>query len=147
MTTHIAEIYFRAWKKASGEFLEKIESLCIQDFMQNAIFLHRSSPVHSKVRQVDCKIKNLPVLKMFFSPHIHRMQCHSLLSLSHMQIVSYFHTRKDCRNVDKMLYNLYRPILWKALSVRVLHTGFILTFKQKKKVEYYSLIRKIHTFK
>lgn len=82
MTTHIAEIYFRAWKKASGEFLEKIESLCIQDFMQNAIFLHRSSPVHSKVRQ----------------------------------IVSYFHTRKDCRNVDKMLYNLYRPILWKALS-------------------------------
>uniref|UniRef100_A0A3P8N6D9 Non-SMC condensin II complex, subunit G2 n=1 Tax=Astatotilapia calliptera TaxID=8154 RepID=A0A3P8N6D9_ASTCA len=82
ITAHIAEIYFRAWKKASGEFLEKIESLCIQDFMQNAIFLHRASPVHSKVRQ----------------------------------IVSYFHMRKDCRNVDKMLYNLYRPILWKALS-------------------------------
>ncbi|XP_035765489.1 condensin-2 complex subunit G2 [Neolamprologus brichardi] len=82
ITAHIAEIYFRAWKKASGEFLEKIESLCIQDFMQNAIFLHRASPVHSKVRQ----------------------------------IVSYFHMRKDCRNVDKMLYNLYKPILWKALS-------------------------------
>uniref|UniRef100_A0A3Q0SAQ6 Non-SMC condensin II complex, subunit G2 n=1 Tax=Amphilophus citrinellus TaxID=61819 RepID=A0A3Q0SAQ6_AMPCI len=82
LTTHIMEIYFRAWKKASGEFLEKIESLCIQDFMQSAIFLQRASPVHSKVRQ----------------------------------IVSYFHTRKDCRSTDKMLFNLYRPILWKALN-------------------------------
>lgn len=53
MTTHIMEVYFRAWKKASGDFQEQIESSCIQDFMQNAIFLHRSSPVHSKVRQVD----------------------------------------------------------------------------------------------
>lgn len=53
MTTHITEIYFRAWKKASGDFLEQIESSCIQDFMQNAIFLPRASPVHAKVRQVD----------------------------------------------------------------------------------------------
>lgn len=83
LTTHIAEIYFRAWKKASGDFLETIESSCIQDFMQNAIFLQRTSPVHSKVRQ----------------------------------IVSYFHSRKGCHRVDKMLYNLYRPILWKSLSV------------------------------
>ncbi|XP_034562667.1 condensin-2 complex subunit G2 isoform X2 [Notolabrus celidotus] len=82
MTAHIMEIYFRAWKKASGDFLEQIESSCIQDFMQNAIFLHRSSPVYTKVRQ----------------------------------IVSYFHTRKSCHQVDKMLYNLYKPILWKALS-------------------------------
>ncbi|XP_044033213.1 condensin-2 complex subunit G2 isoform X2 [Siniperca chuatsi] len=82
MTTHITEIYFRAWKKASGDFLEKIESSCIQDFMQNAIFLHRSSPVHAKVRQ----------------------------------IVNYFHTRKGCHKVDKMLCDLYKPILWKALS-------------------------------
>ncbi|XP_030254923.1 condensin-2 complex subunit G2 isoform X1 [Sparus aurata] len=82
MTTHIMEIYFRAWKKASGDFLEQIESSCIQDFMQNAIFLHRSSPVHAKVRQ----------------------------------IVSYFHSRKGCHAVDKMLHNLYKPILWKALS-------------------------------
>lgn len=83
MTTHIMEIYFRAWKKASGEIQEQIESMCIQDFLQNAIFLHRSSPVHSKVRQ----------------------------------IVSYFHSRKGCHQVDKMLYTLYKPILWKALSV------------------------------
>ncbi|XP_026217742.1 condensin-2 complex subunit G2 isoform X2 [Anabas testudineus] len=82
MTTLISEIYFRAWKKATGDFLEQIESACIQDFMQCAIFLHRASPVHSKVRQ----------------------------------IVSYFHTRKGCHQVDKMLHNLYRPILWKALS-------------------------------
>ncbi|XP_067341992.1 condensin-2 complex subunit G2 [Channa argus] len=82
MTTLISEIYYRAWKKASGEFLEQIESSCIQDFMQCAVFLHRASPVHSKVRQ----------------------------------ILSYFHTRKGCHQVDKMLYNLYRPILWKALS-------------------------------
>ncbi|XP_067434288.1 condensin-2 complex subunit G2 isoform X1 [Thunnus thynnus] len=81
-TASISEIYFRAWKKASGDFLETIESSCIQDFMQNAILLHRASPVHAKVRQ----------------------------------IVSYFHTRKGCNRVDKMLYNLYKPILWKALS-------------------------------
>lgn len=53
MTTHIMEIYYRAWKKANGDFLEKIESSCIQDFMQNAIFLRRASPVHAKVRQVN----------------------------------------------------------------------------------------------
>lgn len=80
--THIMEIYFRAWKKASGDFLEKIENTCIQDFMQNAILLRRSSPVHSKVRQ----------------------------------IVSYFNLRKGCHQVDKMLYTLYRPILWRALN-------------------------------
>ncbi|XP_056290546.1 condensin-2 complex subunit G2 [Pseudoliparis swirei] len=82
-TTHIMEIYFRAWKKASGDFLEKIESSCIQDFMQNAIFLPRASPVHAKVRQ----------------------------------ILSYFHSKKGCNKLDKMLYDLYKPILWKALSV------------------------------
>ncbi|XP_075936822.1 condensin-2 complex subunit G2 [Anarhichas minor] len=83
MTTHIMEIYFRAWKKASGDFLETIESSCVQDFMQNAIFLRRTSPVYAKVRQ----------------------------------IVSYFHSRKGCNKVDKMLCNLYKPILWKALNV------------------------------
>ncbi|XP_041823460.1 condensin-2 complex subunit G2 [Melanotaenia boesemani] len=82
IVTHIAEIYFRAWKKATGDFLKKIESTCIQDLMQNAILLHRASPVHAKVRQ----------------------------------IVSYFHTKKNCHSVVKMLYDLYKPILWKALS-------------------------------
>ncbi|XP_045929884.1 condensin-2 complex subunit G2 isoform X1 [Micropterus dolomieu] len=82
ITTHITEIYFRAWKKASEDFLEKIESSCIQDFMLNAIFLYRASPVHAKVRQ----------------------------------IVGYFHKRKGCHKVDKMLYDLYKPILWKALT-------------------------------
>lgn len=53
MTAHIAEVYFRAWKKATGEVQEQIESSCIQDFMQNAILLRRTSPVHAKVRQVD----------------------------------------------------------------------------------------------
>ncbi|XP_076017161.1 condensin-2 complex subunit G2 [Genypterus blacodes] len=52
MTSHIAEIYFRAWKKAAGDFLERIETVCIQDFMQGAILLHRTSPVHTKVRQI-----------------------------------------------------------------------------------------------
>ncbi|XP_062377592.1 condensin-2 complex subunit G2 [Sardina pilchardus] len=49
---HLAEIYFRAWKKASGPFLEEIESTCIQDFMQHGIQLQRSSPVLPKVRQI-----------------------------------------------------------------------------------------------
>lgn len=52
MTDHIAQVYFRAWKKATGEVQEQIESSCIQDLMQNAIFLRRTSPVHAKVRQV-----------------------------------------------------------------------------------------------
>ncbi|XP_030635008.1 condensin-2 complex subunit G2 [Chanos chanos] len=48
----VAEIYFRAWKKASGTFLEEIESTCIQDLMQHAVLLHRNSPVLPKVRQI-----------------------------------------------------------------------------------------------
>nr|XP_045016633.1 condensin-2 complex subunit G2 [Jaculus jaculus]XP_045016634.1 condensin-2 complex subunit G2 [Jaculus jaculus] len=49
---HIAEIYFRAWKKTSGKILETIENDCIQDFMYHGIHLPRKSPVHSKVREV-----------------------------------------------------------------------------------------------
>uniref|UniRef100_A0A8C7VLS5 Non-SMC condensin II complex, subunit G2 n=1 Tax=Oncorhynchus mykiss TaxID=8022 RepID=A0A8C7VLS5_ONCMY len=81
-TDHIAEIYCRAWKKASGVCLEQIESTCIQDFMQHAVLLHRTSPVHAKVRQ----------------------------------ILRYFHKRKGRNGLDEMLYRLYKPILWRALS-------------------------------
>ncbi|KAJ8419130.1 hypothetical protein AAFF_G00006290 [Aldrovandia affinis] len=49
---HVAEIYFRAWKKASDLFLQEIETTCIQDFMQYAVLLYRKSPVHGKVRQI-----------------------------------------------------------------------------------------------
>uniref|UniRef100_A0ABK0LZ90 Non-SMC condensin II complex, subunit G2 n=1 Tax=Rattus norvegicus TaxID=10116 RepID=A0ABK0LZ90_RAT len=52
LMVHIAEIYFRAWKKASGKILETIENDCIQDFMFHGIHLPRRSPVHSKVREV-----------------------------------------------------------------------------------------------
>uniref|UniRef100_A0A671M9M1 Condensin-2 complex subunit G2-like n=2 Tax=Sinocyclocheilus anshuiensis TaxID=1608454 RepID=A0A671M9M1_9TELE len=52
LSVHVAEIYFRAWRKASGSFMEEIESTCIQDLMQHALLLHRNSPVHSKVRQI-----------------------------------------------------------------------------------------------
>ncbi|XP_077007705.1 condensin-2 complex subunit G2 [Tamandua tetradactyla] len=52
LMVHIAEIYFRAWKKASGKILETIENDCIQDFMYHGIHLQRKSPVHSKVREV-----------------------------------------------------------------------------------------------
>ncbi|KAJ6659329.1 hypothetical protein lerEdw1_019200 [Lerista edwardsae] len=52
LMTDIAEIYFRAWKKASGEILELIEHGCIQDFMHHAIHLPRSSPLHPKVREL-----------------------------------------------------------------------------------------------
>ncbi|KAJ7322173.1 hypothetical protein JRQ81_018460 [Phrynocephalus forsythii] len=52
LMTHIAEIYFRAWKKASGEILEMIEHSCIQDFMHHAIHLPRNSPLHPKVREL-----------------------------------------------------------------------------------------------
>ncbi|XP_044533723.1 condensin-2 complex subunit G2 [Gracilinanus agilis] len=52
LMVHIAEIYFRAWKKASGKMLEVIEEGCIQDFIHHGIHLPRNSPVHSKVREV-----------------------------------------------------------------------------------------------
>ncbi|XP_036378397.1 condensin-2 complex subunit G2 [Megalops cyprinoides] len=52
ITEHVAEIYFRAWKKASGVFLQEIEATCIQDLMQYGVLLNRSSPVRAKVRQI-----------------------------------------------------------------------------------------------
>ncbi|XP_060104048.1 condensin-2 complex subunit G2 [Heteronotia binoei] len=52
LMTNIAEIYFRAWKKASGEILEVIEHDCIQDFMHHAIHLPRNSPLHPKTREL-----------------------------------------------------------------------------------------------
>ncbi|XP_067398899.1 condensin-2 complex subunit G2 [Emydura macquarii macquarii] len=52
LMAYIAEIYFRAWKKASGEILEVLEHNCIQDFMHHGIHLPRSSPVHPKVREL-----------------------------------------------------------------------------------------------
>lgn len=106
MTAHIAEVYFRAWKKATGEVQEQIESSCIQDFMQNAIFLRRTSPVHAKVRQVD-----VPPSVSFMS--VFTPSTSSIL----WQVVSYFHSRKGVPKVDQMLCRLYKPILWKALSV------------------------------
>ncbi|NXX40593.1 CNDG2 protein, partial [Tricholaema leucomelas] len=48
----ISEVYFRAWKKVSGEFLQVLEHNCIQDFMHHGIHLPRSSSVHSKVREI-----------------------------------------------------------------------------------------------
>ncbi|NWI19467.1 CNDG2 protein, partial [Crypturellus soui] len=52
LMTYISEIYFRAWKKMSGETLEILEHNCIQDFMHHGIHLPRNSPVHSKVREM-----------------------------------------------------------------------------------------------
>ncbi|XP_058035733.1 condensin-2 complex subunit G2 isoform X1 [Ahaetulla prasina] len=52
LMNHVAEIYFRAWKKSSGEILEVIEYSCIQDFMHHAIHLPRKSPLHAKVREM-----------------------------------------------------------------------------------------------
>ncbi|XP_034257762.1 condensin-2 complex subunit G2 [Pantherophis guttatus] len=52
LMNHVAEVYFRAWKKSSGEILEVIEYSCIQDFMHHAVHLPRKSPLHSKVREM-----------------------------------------------------------------------------------------------
>ncbi|NWV36755.1 CNDG2 protein, partial [Grantiella picta] len=52
LVEHISEVYFRAWKKVSGEFIEVLEYNCIQDFMHHGIHLPRSSCVHSKVREM-----------------------------------------------------------------------------------------------
>ncbi|NXN58759.1 CNDG2 protein, partial [Rynchops niger] len=52
LVEYISEVYFRAWKKVSGEFLEILEHNCIQDFMHHGIHLPRSSSAHSKVREM-----------------------------------------------------------------------------------------------
>ncbi|XP_025147741.1 condensin-2 complex subunit G2 isoform X3 [Bubalus kerabau] len=52
LMVHIAEIYFRAWKKASGKIMEAIENDCIQDLMHHGVHLPRRSPVHPRVRKV-----------------------------------------------------------------------------------------------
>ncbi|XP_072010069.1 condensin-2 complex subunit G2 [Engystomops pustulosus] len=52
MMNNIADIYFRAWKKASGDILTTIEHTCIQDFMHHGVHLPRNSPVHPKVREI-----------------------------------------------------------------------------------------------
>ncbi|XP_041899679.1 condensin-2 complex subunit G2 isoform X2 [Corvus kubaryi] len=52
LVEYISEVYFRAWKKVSGEFIEVLEYNCIQDFMHHGIHLPRSSSVHSKVREM-----------------------------------------------------------------------------------------------
>ncbi|XP_037241174.1 condensin-2 complex subunit G2 isoform X1 [Falco rusticolus] len=52
LTEYISEVYFRAWKKVSGEFIEELEHNCIQDFMHHGIHLPKSSSVHSKVREM-----------------------------------------------------------------------------------------------
>ncbi|XP_077124682.1 condensin-2 complex subunit G2 [Ranitomeya variabilis] len=49
---HIAEIYFRAWKKGSGDILTTIEHVCIQDLMHHGVHLPKNSPVCAKVRMI-----------------------------------------------------------------------------------------------
>ncbi|NWU78108.1 CNDG2 protein, partial [Onychorhynchus coronatus] len=49
---YIAEVYFRAWKKMSGEFIGVLEHNCIQDFVHHGIHLPRSSSFYSKVREI-----------------------------------------------------------------------------------------------
>lgn len=64
-TSHITEVYFRAWKKAGEDVQEEIENCCVQDFMQNAILLRRTSPVHTKVRQVDFLSSEFSAIAVF----------------------------------------------------------------------------------
>ncbi|XP_063777980.1 condensin-2 complex subunit G2 [Pseudophryne corroboree] len=52
LINHVADIYFRAWKKASGEILTTIEHTCIQDLMHHGVYLPKKSPVHFKVKKV-----------------------------------------------------------------------------------------------
>ncbi|POI35559.1 hypothetical protein CIB84_000689, partial [Bambusicola thoracicus] len=96
LVEYISEIYFRAWKKVSGETLEILEHNCIQDFMHHGIHLPRSSSVYSKVREVK---------------HVY---CCLIC-----QMLSYFHKQSKVRQgVEEMLYRLYKPILWRALKAR-----------------------------
>ncbi|KAG9476431.1 condensin-2 complex subunit G2 isoform X2 [Eleutherodactylus coqui] len=52
LMNNIADIYFRAWKKASGDILMTIENACVQDLMHHGVHLPRKSPLHPKVREI-----------------------------------------------------------------------------------------------
>ncbi|XP_068091950.1 condensin-2 complex subunit G2 [Hyperolius riggenbachi] len=52
MMRQIADIYFRAWKNASGDILTAIEYTCMQDFMHHGVHLPRNSPVQPRVREI-----------------------------------------------------------------------------------------------
>lgn len=50
------EIYFRAWQRATGPVLEKLETSCIQDLMYNAV--HTRKPLCQSLRRILCYIHN-----------------------------------------------------------------------------------------
>ncbi|XP_037372427.1 condensin-2 complex subunit G2 isoform X2 [Talpa occidentalis] len=70
---HIAEIYFRAWKKASGDILETIENTCLQDLMFHGIHLQRRSPVHAKVREVLSYFHHQKTVRQGVEGMLHRL--------------------------------------------------------------------------
>ncbi|XP_061437157.1 condensin-2 complex subunit G2-like [Lethenteron reissneri] len=49
---YYADIYFQAWKKATGPYLKVMEEHCIQNLMEHGVYLPYSSPLNSKVRQM-----------------------------------------------------------------------------------------------
>lgn len=49
---YYADIYFQAWKKATGPYLKMMEEHCIQNLMEHGVYLPYSSPLNSKVRQM-----------------------------------------------------------------------------------------------
>ncbi|EOD05699.1 putative condensin, partial [Emiliania huxleyi CCMP1516] len=93
------EIYFRAWRAASGAsssstsggarggssvcaYLERLEEGCLQDLMFHAV--HAAS---------------------------------ANMATALRQVLAYTHAQKRQRGVDSMLLRLYEPILWRALKV------------------------------
>ncbi|KAK3545864.1 hypothetical protein QTP70_016299, partial [Hemibagrus guttatus] len=106
----VAEIYFRAWKKASSPFLEEIESSCIQDLMQQR-YCYTEPHLYRAKCASECKWCIRACLKRRSG-----LSCPGvMMSLPVLQILAYLHKQKFRQGVDEMLHRLYMPILWKAL--------------------------------
>ncbi|EDQ85542.1 uncharacterized protein MONBRDRAFT_34252 [Monosiga brevicollis MX1] len=81
------EIYYRAWRGASGAYQTTIENACIQDLIYHA--LHARKPAF--------RGPNMPLMLR--------------------TMLNDFHEKKQERGVDEMLTKLYEPLLWRALKV------------------------------
>ncbi|XP_071943321.1 condensin-2 complex subunit G2-like isoform X2 [Antedon mediterranea] len=85
MVEWYGNVYFKAWKLATGPYIDKIEQHCIQDLMHHAVHASREG-----TRSMSSTLR---------------------------KILGCFHKQKVHQGVDKMLLNLYNPILWRSLKV------------------------------
>lgn len=92
------ELYFKAWKAATGPYLVKIGKIGQSCNCMTLSFLSE----HSCIQEL-----------MNYGIHLEN----SKITAAIRQILNAFHTQKKTKGVDEMLLRLYEPILWRSLKV------------------------------